>query len=143
MPEKLRVEYAQLWLSMTPPQDHKKIEEIFRNWGIGSINLFQAIIKQNGIRTKMNKENEQEIGSNSKETDSVPEIIQVDSFDLTKEKKEKIYSDLYKKVNEKGVTKSGSYIKDKLKQLLQDTSKFPQELIFIGRTMTYIGIDSL
>jgi len=102
LPDKLRREYARLWVAMAPPQDRKTVEEICTEWGIGSLELFQAIIRQGNNRNK-----------------------EIDSLDI---------ESVPKKTNKQ----AGTLIKAKFKELLQDTSRFPKELILIGRCMNYI-----
>ena len=94
LPDKLRREYARLWVAMMPPRDQATIEDICHAWGIGSVDLFQAMIRQ------AHPEGMPKQKPNAKE--------------------------------------AGSMVKEKLKQLLQDTSKFPMELILVGRCMNYI-----
>lgn len=103
LPEKLRRDYARLWVAMSPPIDQDTVAEVCESWGIGSPQLFQSIVKaSHEFGTKKNVELE----------------------DTQKKKK--------------SAAERSAQIKQHLKQLLQDTSKFPKELILVGRCMNYI-----
>ena len=100
LPPQLRHEYAKLWVAMAPPQDRQTVQDICHGWGIGSIDLFQSIIRQGGQPDKQNEKNHTRKKRNPRET--------------------------------------GVLVKTKLRELLQDTSRFPKELILVGRCMNYI-----
>lgn len=102
LPDKLRREYGRLWVAMAPPQDLRTVQDICREWGIGSLELFQSIIRQ----------------SNNSHKDLDPSDLDA--------------------VPRKSNAQTGALIKTKFKELLHDTSKFPKELILIGRCMNYI-----
>ena len=102
MPPKLRHEYARLWVAIVPPQDRSVMTDICREWGIGNIDLFQAIIRQ---------------GTQKSEEPNA----------LVKAQRPK-----------RDARETGILIKSQLKELLQDTSRFPKELILVGRCMNYI-----
>lgn len=102
LPDKLRREYARLWVAMAPPQDRTTVEDVCSEWGIGSPELFQSIIRQGNQKNK-----------------------DVDLLDI-------------ESIPRKHTAEAGALIKTKLKEMLQDTSKFPKELILIGRCMNYI-----
>jgi aarF domain-containing kinase len=102
MPPKLRLEYARLWVAIVPPQDRQVVEDICREWGIGNIDLFQAIIRQGAQKSDDPKE-------------------------LVKAERPK-----------RDARETGVIIKSNLKELLQDTNRFPKELILVGRCMNYI-----
>ena len=108
LPDKLRNEYARLWVAMAPPQDRAAVEEICAGWGVGSIDLFQAMIRQSGNQRAT--------------TENLPGIETIEPYHKVK----------------RSVKETGVLVKDKLRQLLQDTSKFPKELILVGRCMNYI-----
>ena len=100
LPETLRHDYARLWVAMTPPQDKATVAEICHRWGIGSIDLFQSIVRQGSGADKNVAGKHEHQKRNPRET--------------------------------------GALVKTKLKELLQDTSRFPKELILVGRCMNYI-----
>jgi aarF domain-containing kinase len=103
MPPKLRHEYARLWVAIVPPRDTEVVEEICREWGIGNIDLFQAIIRQGAQKSDEPNELKHEAGKPKRDA-----------------------------------RETGVLIKSKLKELLQDTNRFPKELILVGRCMNYI-----
>jgi aarF domain-containing kinase len=96
LPDQLRRQYAKLWVAMIPPQDRPAIEKICQTWGIGSTDLFEAVIKQSALNRTL----------------------------LSGKKLEG--------------QQSGTLIKDRVTKLLQDTSKFPNELVLVGRCLNYI-----
>ena len=51
---------------------------------------------------------------------------------------EKVVDEELKKKKKRNAAEMNALIKENLKKLLQDTSKFPKELILIGRCMNYI-----
>jgi aarF domain-containing kinase len=116
LPECLRRDYARLWVAMVPPSDRQTIEEICASWGIGSIDLFQAIVRA---------------GSNMKPKSSAVNGDGVDAI-------ENVVNEELKKRKNRNAAEMNALIKDNLKKLLQDTSKFPKELILVGRCMNYI-----
>ena len=96
LPDKLRREYAKLWVAMIPPQDRETVSNICKGWGIGSTDLFEAIIKQSALNRTLVA---------GKQSDG---------------------------------HQSGTLIKERITKLLQDTSKFPNELVLVGRCLNYI-----
>lgn len=108
LPEKLRKEYAALWVAMSPPANKKVVEEICASWGIGSIELFQTIVRA---------------ASSGGKRDPALENIHLAAKEANR------------KNNARGMN---NIVKENLKKLLQDTSKFPKELILVGRCMNYI-----
>jgi len=115
LPGSLRHDYARLWVAMVPPTDRGTIEEICKSWGIGSIDLFQAIVRS---------------GSNMKK----PKSSASDGMDAI----EKVVDEEMKKRKRRTAAEMNAVVKENLKKLLQDTSKFPKELILVGRCMNYI-----
>lgn len=115
LPDQLRSDYARLWVAMAPPSDRIIVEEICHKWGIGSVDLFQAIVRAGG--------NSKNNSSNNTPIDDV-----IDPVDRVK---------LDKKIK-RSAAELNALVKENLKKLLQDTSKFPRELILVGRCMNYI-----
>ena len=108
LPPALRKEYARLWVAMSPPADKVAINQICASWGIGSVELFQTIIRA---------------ASSREQRDPVVQSIHSAARDAKRTKDARGMNNL---------------IKENLKKLLQDTSKFPKELILIARCMNYI-----
>lgn len=115
LPEHLRNDYARLWVAMAPPSDRATVEEICHKWGIGSVDLFQAIVRAGG-------------NNKQKQTTGTPIDDVIDPVDRARldQKRKRSAAEL------------NALVKDNLKKLLQDTSKFPRELILVGRCMNYI-----
>jgi len=115
LPDHLRTDYARLWVAMAPPSDRATVEEICHKWGIGSVDLFQAIVRAGGSSKP-----------NQPKTNNIDDIIDpLDRAVLDKKRK-------------KSAAELNALVKENLKKLLQDTSKFPRELILVGRCMNYI-----
>jgi aarF domain-containing kinase len=108
MPDSLRRDYARLWVAMAPPRDVAVLQEICHSWGIGSVGMFETMVKSSS-------RNNTEIGS-----DELKETLKL--------------GDLKKK----NAAEMNATLKDAYRKLLSDTSKFPKELMLVGRCLNYI-----
>ena len=115
LPEHLRNDYARLWVAMAPPSDRATVEEICHKWGIGSVDLFQAIVRAGG-------------NTKQKQPTSTPVDDVIDPVDRA----------MLDKKRKRSAAELNALVKENLKKLLQDTSRFPRELILVGRCMNYI-----
>lgn len=139
--DKLRKEYGRFWRAMGPPPNKAVLKEICTNWGVGDFEIFVALtaMKRPQQHTVPPPElsvelptpvttntMEEEDGSSGVDEKKKTQVVSSEPVVKTEAEKKKERAERQKRN------------KQRLRVLLQDTSKFPQELMFVGRCQNYI-----
>ena len=105
--------------------DMSVVSQICTSWGIGSMELFQTMVRGRASHVPANAVN----SSGNEKMLAVPAADTLD--DMVDPLKNQVKQ-------ARSSRQMNSLVKETLKKLLVDTSKFPKELMLVGRCINYI-----